>query len=380
MPKVARKRKYSLRKFGKYVKTAKRVWRVANQLGSVIARQRTGPATGRSPALHASMARRLSDSSSSSNSSRDSKTMYEKFVSTGDGMTTSKFKYNYKAMKGWTTAKKTSKTDIYRINFSGSVASTYGQQGVNTCSYANRAGDITATYLFSNQSNGQQAVLGAITANDKDKLLWIDSVEEEIIFNNHSSGCMLFKIFDLVCANDLVGAPESCWSIGLQNTAGLTPAEETAIYWPSHPSDSVTFKRSWKILKQTDVELHTGRAHRHLRYISYKGRLPMEKAYDSAATVNFKGITHAVMIVQYGMPTSNVAAGTAATVVTVDKTKTCWVGNRIVKSRLTTVKGKHLEYIDTMNKAPSNAYQQQGDASGIFDSQTNTINIASAFS
>lgn len=303
-----------------------------------------------------------------------------KFVANGDGLTSNSYTYKYKPMTGYDYARKLSKSDIYAAQNSGSFVSSYGRQGVSTISYQMNAGMIVDTFQQCKQSNAVMNTLLSTGTYDKDRSLWIDSLEERFLLSNHSPGTALLKIYDVICADNLAGAPDNAWQVGLSNTGGLDPSNDLNVFWATTPTDSITFKRTWKIVNSYDVELHTGRTHRHVKNIHWGGLMPYEKAVDSATVANFKGITHATMVVAHGMPTSNIAAGSTSSVVTLDKVKINWVSTTKIKSRLLSLKGKHVQFNQNLNIAPSNTYQQQADAPGTFDSTLNTINGLSAFS
>lgn len=317
-------------------------------------------------------------------------------VAGGQGMSNSYVTKRYRPMKGLKTVEWVSPLDIYKVVNYGNIISDYGKQQWEDVYNSLNNTDIRAMFTQSRQTNTNTNNSGQ-SVTDVSHKLYLDSMTIDTIFTNASAGTNIIHIYDLVARVDFEQStfnnPYGAFGNHLVDEAGLNTFEERAFYWGAEPTESARFRRLYKVLRKTKVELHTGRSHCHTKHVSYKGLLPLAKAYEKELafqTWAFGGITQFTMVIAHGLPCDNGSAPTPGSIelVTLDKAKVIWATKVKYSTRLGTLKGKHLSYNGTFPVVVQEpgagqmgaAYSQNPDGQGVYNSFANSSNVTTAFS
>lgn len=302
-------------------------------------------------------------------------------VSNGNGMTNSLARLNYKMMKGLPQVRKSAQLDVIRTQSGSTVTGGYGRQGVFLLPYMLTSQEIYNCYKRGTQTSANLEAAAALSTFDKYRKCWLESCKHTTMMSNQCPSTIKMTIFDLICKQDGAIDPVTSWGTGLQSAAGTAPAEEVVTSWLSRPEESGRFRRQWGIIKKTNVELHSGRTHQHVFNFSYKGLLPIEKAYNNGPTSQLvvKGVTTATMIVFHGMPVDTSNDPNVTGVVTLDRTKIAWASAEYYASRISSIKGKHIEYDQNFpGDETLIAYGQNADGSGIYQSAGTTPTVTNS--
>ncbi|AXH74446.1 MAG: putative capsid protein [Cressdnaviricota sp.] len=309
--------------------------------------------------------------------------------SRGGGITKSAALLNYKIMDGLKIVRKTSNLDKYRVISSGTVLSNYGEQGWNDASPSLTSSNLGQILNGSIATTTPALATLAPTPTDTQRGLWIEYYNCKTTLTNQGPSTIKMTIYNLLAkTTDEVSQinPQLTWGDGMLLVSGLNPAPTATnpianpITPGTKPHDSPLFMQNFKILKTTEVEMHSGANHEHNFRFNYRGRIPLSKVDRLNATGEhgMKGITTWLLIVIKGMPVDNSAAQ-AAGVVTIDATKLIYTQEQEWASRLSGLKGKKLTHLNVLTKTPTGAFNQNPDSSGVHDTVANVVNPLTAW-
>lgn len=308
----------------------------------------------------------------------------KKILVSGDGGTThSHSQLKYKRMDGLTTAKRLNPTDIIRDQaHSGVTTPTYGVYGLTMGMKVLDKNDMYNLYLRGIQTNTTSVTNNTPSVNDQSRQVWLESFRANWIFTNQGAGTTDLQIYDLIAKEDMPDSesPVLAWQRGLTAIAGTAITEETNFYFGSKPTDSKDFRKRFKVIKHTKVELMSGRHHKHQFVFDYQGKINMEKAFKGATSVSpnlpgdfVKGVTCVTMLVINGMPVDDVDSGNVGNV-SLDGAKLIYVRSQVFRSVISTLKGKHLEYVaSTLPPTMTKAYGQNPNSRGGYESVANVL-------
>lgn len=370
MPKSQRKRGYSKKyKYGKmsYVDAAKTA---ANVIGTAYKAYK---------AYRSSRSKRATKSKPIK--SRAPRLTW-KYVSNGTGMTTSRWTHKYKQMPGYTEARKLAVVDRLLRNKADCFLSETGRQAAYMLDSLLDSTEILDIYNRAIRTTLPYFNAADASTTARNKILWGCSFETEYLFTNHSPGCCVLDIYDIICKKESAAlyTPILLWQAGLDQQQG-TGAVPTYKYYGSRPQDSSAFNRVYKILRKTEVELHTGRSHKHVKKILYRGKLPYSTAYSLAPTnTNIEGVTHLTMIVFHGMVVGDKGEHAVDEKISLDKCKLTYVATQRFSSMIVESKAQRLTMEDALDQDLQNAFAQDPDGSGVYNSNANITGLPLAFS
>lgn len=296
-------------------------------------------------------------------------------------ITKSYSRLSYPVMKkiAWRSADK----DVRRIVFSGGILCNQNVQRALTIFTLSNSATMVDIYNEAAAVNVTQAAASALTNFNSDRKLWCDSQGYDITFTNQGPALIKLHIYDCLCMMDEARSPEAAWDQGLQQAGGQTPGQEFNFHPGSSPTESVIFRKEWRILKKTTIFLPTAANHEHSFYHKYTGLMNIARALELQSRVvvnvgkNMRGITIAPMIVLEGMPGDSVADGTALGQVTLAPAKVIFSARNHYFTRLISLKGKHIGYTNALPIA-SAVYTQNPDGQGVNEYISNVVNAVLA--
>ncbi len=310
-------------------------------------------------------------------------------VAKGGEISKSRYSLKYKVMKGLPTVRKTTVKDTYRGILSDGATSAIGKQGAFVTQPSLRPEDLYVVYDQSLKTNTSTVTLGQIQVNDRTRSFYLENYNSLMTLTNQGPSTIKVDVYDLMHKVDIARTGSlptdalSIWNKGLQWEAGIDPVDEVATYPGAKPTDSKLFNQNFKVLKKTSLEMQSGANHEHHFNFNYNGKIAFAKMadYKNFDDNAFKGITISRLIVFRGMPAddSNLPQNG---VVTLDKTKLIMVETRSYTTRISSIKGNHLQYADALpdDQAVAHLYNQNPHSRGIVDSVANAVLDAIAFS
>lgn len=166
---------------------------------------------------------------------------------------------------------------------------------------------------FSNYTNS--ANTGATAVNTAK--LFLKNVKGELLLTNQGNDLCHMTIYDCVSRRDQYNGsstsdPWSAWSVGCNDASSAN----TNTYVGAHPFVIPGFTELFKVLKVTQVDLHTGGHHRHMVKISPNRVFSREILTNVVGTTGISAIaklTHFSMIVMHGYPTNATGGTTVST-------------------------------------------------------------------
>ena len=145
----------------------------------------------------------------------------------------------------------------------------------------------------------------------------LESVTAETIITNGDNASEI-TIYDLVPQFDLgpsvyssetyaIGymSPLWCWYQGLESEAIELKDSLASANIGSNPSDSVTFSRSWQVVKKTKVTMTSNSTHKHNFMCGINKSIPYQKiAQVSSDGGSFGGMCPTILIISRGLPSA----------------------------------------------------------------------------
>lgn len=322
-----------------------------------------------------------------------SKTKTKKFgpgvvQSTGHGISKSYSRLKYKPMKGLNWVSKTSNLDIFRTVNTNVFLSGTGRQEAHVGVTLN-AQRLKQLMIECQQTNSNALAAFGQTTNDISREFWLLSYQSKCTYTNQGPNTIQMNIYDLMYKNDVgynsilaQDNPTEVWQRGLKQEAGIDVANEFTDWSSSRPEDCKLFRQKFRILKKTEIEMHTGANHDHTFTFNYNGKVPVNKIEEMQGFTSqgLRGISYVRMIVLRGMPTDDNATWSDTGKVTRARAKVIAIDEQIYKTRLTTAKGRHVSYNNLLEMAATNTYNQNPDGQGIADTVGNVIDALKAFS
>lgn len=165
----------------------------------------------------------------------------------------------------------------------------------------------------------------AVDQPESNTTIHLDSVSGEFLLTNGSTAAEV-SIYDLVPEFDLgpttyasesyatgYMSPYWCWAQGLQTDTLELADNLSSGRLGSIPSNSVTFSRSWKVIKRTKIRMTADAVHKHNFVCGINKSIPYQRyAQCSTGGGKFGGYCPTTMFVVRGLPTSSVQAPAAA--------------------------------------------------------------------
>lgn len=293
-------------------------------------------------------------------------------------ITQSYSRLHYKPMKGYNI--KNLAKNIYRFNGSSSHSSDYGKQGVQTehrTGYSSYWGDC---YDSSQKTTTNQENLNPLGATTSDRKLWVDYTSLTYHLTNQSPNLVEMDVYDVLCKTDKCDGPKVAWAFGLVDAQGSSTGIPDQTYPGSYPSQSAIFRRDWKIVKKTRVQMASGANHRHVFRHNINGVVNLGATEAYATQSNLKGYTTATFFVTRGMPAdtqNNFLFGQ----ITLDRTKVicCW--DMECQYRVMDSKPRKIQYTNSYPEPTTGGvFAQNNNGVGVNDSLANTVDQTTAFS
>lgn len=141
--------------------------------------------------------------------------------------------------------------------------------------------------------------------------------ESSTMMTNQEQFTTIVKVYDLKCIRNTNVAPIATWVEGaLQqlgaNTSGYTGNGVDAP--GATPYQSSYFRKYWKILKCTEVELGPGRVHRHT-FVHRMNKLVDTSVFsDNGQTIYIAGLSTLQLVVSHGIPGDTLATNAVGTI------------------------------------------------------------------
>lgn len=241
----------------------------------------------------------------------------QKIKTSKDGpVSVSNFAHN---MKGWKLGKfkKIISPQFYVVNKALRVTGTSGiQTGYGIIEWYN-TNDLNSifsaytTYLNANTLGGSSATSSKI---------YHKRMAGELLITNQTNDVSVIKIYDCVARRDLSAAmtnyndPWTAWVYG-STVSDVPSGSNSSQVVGSSPFQTSAFTEFYKVLKITEVDLHSGGHHRHKVTISPNRTFnyELESAIGSTLGAQFKGWCHFSMIVAHGYPDNSAATKTTVT-------------------------------------------------------------------
>lgn len=304
-------------------------------------------------------------------------------VASGNQLITRTGAYIYKKpSKSSKLLKLLSNLDSERAMTSGLMRNTTtGFQAVEYLGTARATSSFLQTiYERSLQTNATTAALGDITTGNARKY-WLDflSWTNEYTLVNQMPGMAKVEFYDVICKRRNANDPIVTWLVGLQQSGGIDPVQETTAQIGSKPTDSAFFNDNWKVLKHSTVFLQTGATHIHkfTHHANKKMNVATINEDNLQGIQNLPGITTFTIMVLNGLPIDDNPALTTGTNVTTDLCKIIWTNQQTIKTRVYQLKAQHIEY-STVLPPIVNGYGQNVDSAGIHDVVTGLVDLTSA--
>ena len=309
--------------------------------------------------------------------------------STGHGISKSYSVTKYKPMKGLNHVRQNTNLDIFRSVNTNTFLAPTGRQvvGVHVT-----IGPSRLKQLIIESVSTQVAAYATFGQANRDisRDFWFMNYKSKCTYTNQGPNTIQMEIYDLMYKTDVAydnilpggnSTPNEVWERGLKQEAGIDSAQEFRQWSSSGPEDCKLFRQRFKILKKTQVEMHTGANHEHNFTFSYNGKVPMNKIEEMQSFNNqaLKGISYVRMVVIRGMPTDDDATWSEGTV-TRARAKVISIDEQIYTTRLATAKGRHIAYNNVLEDEMENTYNQNPDGQGIADTVTNVVDALKAFS
>lgn len=151
--------------------------------------------------------------------------------------------------------------------------------------------------------------------------LYMKSVFTETLITNQTNDVVHMTLYDVMCRRDLTTSstaeanyvnPNAAWvqgSIDAGNSGAFQIVASTPFQTPG-------FTEYWKIVKITDVDLHSGGHHRHRVLMKPKKQISNEIVTTLSASSNtgtLGGLTVYTMIVCHGFPVNSTGTSTTST-------------------------------------------------------------------
>ena len=163
-----------------------------------------------------------------------------------------------------------------------------------------------------------------LTIPQSNMTIHLESVTAEMLITNGNNSSEI-TIYDLVPQYDLgpttyntegyaLGymSPSWCWSQGLSSESIELKDNLTRSDLSSKPSDSVTFSRTWQVIKKTRITMTANSVHKHNLMVGINKSIPYQKmAQASTSGASFGGMCPTIMVVSRGLPTATLTADTS---------------------------------------------------------------------
>jgi len=182
------------------------------------------------------------------------------------------------------------------------------------------------------------------TPKDSDSVYLLNSSGEYLLMNN-SLAPLELDIYDYICVRDTQYRGDSMFnfvdsfSYPLSGSVNPVASDLPGVF----PSDSVAFRKAYKVLKRTRVQLNAGQGHKHTVQNVYNKFV--SQAMLGEETIYYKGYTSGVLLVGKGYPVHSTA----------DADNTAYAGVRVDCSgcvsynyRWRNPTREHMDYDDTM--------------------------------
>lgn len=171
---------------------------------------------------------------------------------------------------------------------------------------------------------GESGTPEDLTIPESNTTIHLESITAETIITNGDNASEI-TIYDLVPQYDLgptsytseryatgYMSPGWCWAQGLNSESIELKDSLAASTIGSKPSDSVTFSRSWQVIKKTKVTMTSNSTHKHNFMCGINKSIPYQKmAQVSSDGGSFGGMCPTILIVTRGLPTSTLLATTS---------------------------------------------------------------------
>ena len=168
---------------------------------------------------------------------------------------------------------------------------------------------------------GDSLVDTELTIPESNTTIHLESVTAEMLITNGDNTSEI-TIYDLVPQYDLgpstynsegyaVGymSPSWCWSQGLASESIELKDNMSVVNLASKPSDSVTFSRTWQVIKKTRITMTANSVHKHNLMVGINKSIPYQKMDQcSSDGASFGGMCPTIMVVSRGMPTPTLVA------------------------------------------------------------------------
>lgn len=197
----------------------------------------------------------------------------------------------------------------------GTVTGSSGEQLVDATAPLGTTTQLLDRLVSGLQINGETPVSFS-NNNYASQMLSSEGQKMDYMVTNSSDFPVIVTILDLAVKQDIPDSPSftpaSLWEEGVKQkqkgSATAAPAGLFREYLFSHPLQSASFNKYWRIVNSTKVEMAAGRTHRHI--FNYVGGRCISKDIlwqaDSANTVGYwKDITTAMLILYNGVPIVN---------------------------------------------------------------------------
>lgn len=235
-----------------------------------------------------------------------SKRLFQAIRPVGTGSSMSYFKAYRKARLGGKVLKQLQPLRVMNQATSSRVEGAIGAQAVYSDKFMT-VGQIQDlfTQLTSGGSNTQRIYIRKVTA--------------DFLITNATSSNTVVRIYELVARRDFgvaftsagalsssqVWTPEGAMDQGLYDVSGSTSNSATAL--GNTPFQSKLFTQLWKVNKIFNIELGSGRSHKHTCAYDVNQFIDESILGTVATKRNYilRGITRAVMIITYGLPVNS---------------------------------------------------------------------------
>ena len=158
----------------------------------------------------------------------------------------------------------------------------------------------------------------AVEQKTSNVTIHLDSVSSEMLITNGSVAAEV-TIYDLVPQFDIVGgvysredeatgymSPSWCWKEGLNTETLFLDDTASAANLGLKPTDSVTFSRTWKVIKRTKVRMTQNAVHKHNFVCGINKTIPYQRyaSLDPGQGAKYGGFCPTTLLVTRGLPTT----------------------------------------------------------------------------
>jgi len=278
---------------------------------SLSSRTRT---TSRGKGPFRKMSRHKSKSKSRTRTRTKTK-LTQKVKTSKDGPVSDSFvKYPFRGF-GLGAFKKITAPLIYVVNESGYLQWTSGLQALTQPSPIYGCDDITHQFTMY-AAHVPPDTAGAVTTK-----LYVEQCVAETMITNDTNAAIHMVLYDIIARRDLTTSsaaqtnyitPTAAW------TQGSIDSSDTSAYEivGSNPFQTPGFTEYYKVVKITNIDLHTGGHHRHKMIVAPRQTVSNDVVTEltaSASTGVYGKVTCFTMIVCHGFPDNTTGGTTVST-------------------------------------------------------------------